>query len=69
MTTQSSSKITLSGSATRTLSPGVYTGGIALSGSSSLTLNPGIYYINGGGISHERLVQHHRQRCFYLQHR
>ncbi len=51
MTVQSSSAIVLSGSTSRTLNPGVYTGGIAMSGSSSLTLNPGIYYINGGGIN------------------
>ena len=51
MTVQSSSAISLSGSSTRTLSPGVYNGGITLSGSSSVTLNPGVYYINGGGIN------------------
>jgi Flp pilus assembly protein TadG len=51
MTVQSGSTITLSGSSTRTLSPGVYDGGFTLSGSSSITLNPGMYYINGGGIS------------------
>jgi Flp pilus assembly protein TadG len=51
MTVQSGSGINLSGSATRTLSPGVYDGGFTLSGSSSITLSPGIYYINGGGIS------------------
>jgi hypothetical protein len=51
MTVQSNSNISLSGSSTRTLSPGVYNGGISLSGSSSVTLNPGIYYINGGGIN------------------
>jgi Flp pilus assembly protein TadG len=51
MTVQSSTAINLSGSATRTLSPGVYDGGITLSGSSSVTLNPGVYYINGGGIN------------------
>ena len=51
MTVQSNSTISLSGSATRTLSPGVYNGGITLSGSSSVTLNPGVYYINGGGIN------------------
>ena len=38
--------INLSGSATTTLSPGVYSG-ISLSGSSSVTLSPGVYYING----------------------
>ena len=42
--------INLSGSATTTLSPGVYSG-ISLSGSSSVTLSPGVYYINGGGIN------------------
>ncbi len=51
MTVQSSSAINLSGSTSRTLSPGVYNGGITMSGSSSITLNPGIYYMNGGGIS------------------
>ena len=51
MTVQSNSAINLSGSQTRTLSPGVYNGGITMSGSSSLTLNPGAYYINGGGIN------------------
>jgi hypothetical protein len=51
MTVQSSSKLILSGTASETISPGVYDGGIALSGSSSLTLNPGVYYINGGGIN------------------
>jgi Flp pilus assembly protein TadG len=51
MTVQSNSAINLLASASRTLSPGVYTGGITLSGSASVTMNPGIYYINGGGIS------------------
>jgi Flp pilus assembly protein TadG len=51
MTVQSSSAIALSGSTSRTLSPGVYTGGIVMSGSSSITLSAGMYYINGGGIS------------------
>ena len=51
MTVQSNSAIVLSGSATQTLSPGVYNGGLTLSGSSSVTLNPGMYYINGGGIN------------------
>jgi Flp pilus assembly protein TadG len=51
MTVQSSSALSLSGSTTRTLSPGVYNGGISLSGSSSVTLSPGVYYINGGGIN------------------
>jgi Flp pilus assembly protein TadG len=51
MTTQSNSAINLTGSASRTLNPGIYNGGISMSGSSSVTLNPGIYYMNGGGIS------------------
>jgi hypothetical protein len=51
MTVQSSSAINLSGTTSRTLSPGVYDGGITLSGSSSVTLLPGVYYVNGGGIN------------------
>ncbi len=51
MTVQSSSTISLTGSQSMTLNPGIYDGGISLSGSSSVTLNPGIYYINGGGIN------------------
>jgi hypothetical protein len=51
MTVQSSSTISLTGTQTRTLQPGVYNGGITLSGSSSVTLSPGVYYINGGGIN------------------
>jgi hypothetical protein len=51
MTVQSTSPVSLSGSTTKTLNPGVYDGGITLSGSSSVTLNPGVYYINGGGIT------------------
>ena len=52
LTTQSTSAISLSGTTSRTLLPGVYTGGISLSGSSSVTLTAGgIYYINGGGIN------------------
>ena len=51
LTNQSNSAINLSGSASRTLNPGIYNGGISMSGSSSVTLNPGIYYMNGGGIT------------------
>jgi hypothetical protein len=51
MTVQSSSAISLSGQTSRTLNPGVYTGGFSMSGQSSITLNPGVYYINGGGIN------------------
>jgi Flp pilus assembly protein TadG len=35
----------------RTLSPGVYHGGISLSGKANVTLLPGIYYMDGGGFS------------------
>jgi len=51
LTVQSSSILAVSGSTSKTLNPGVYTGGISMSGSSSATLNPGVYYINGGGIN------------------
>jgi Flp pilus assembly protein TadG len=44
------SAVSLSSSATKTISPGIYNG-FTLSGSSSLTLNPGVYYMNSGGIS------------------
>jgi hypothetical protein len=40
--------VTLSGSDTRTLNPGVYCGAITMSGSSSLTFNPGLYVLKGG---------------------
>lgn len=46
-----STKLTLTGSSTTTLNPGVYTGGISLSGNASATLNPGIYYLSGGGLA------------------
>lgn len=35
----------------RTLSPGVYHGGISLSGKANVTLLPGVYYMDGGGFS------------------
>ena len=35
----------------RTLSPGVYHGGITASGQANLTMLPGIYYMDGGGFS------------------
>ena len=38
-------------SGTRTLSPGVYHGGISLSGQANVTLLPGVYYMDGGGFS------------------
>ncbi len=42
--------VNLSGSATMTISPGIYPS-IKLSGSARLTMSPGIYVINGGGFS------------------
>ena len=42
--------ITVSGSTSRTLNPGVYDR-ITVSGSGKLTLNPGIYVIKGGGLT------------------
>jgi Flp pilus assembly protein TadG len=35
----------------RTLSPGVYHGGISISGQANVILLPGIYYMDGGGFS------------------
>lgn len=46
---QSSSRLSITN--TRTLQPGVYTGGISLSGKANVTMAPGIYYMNGGGFS------------------
>lgn len=36
---------------TRTLSPGVYHGGITITGQANVTMQPGIYYMDGGGFS------------------
>ncbi|MFZ0888734.1 MAG: pilus assembly protein TadG-related protein [Candidatus Binataceae bacterium] len=41
----------LSGNNTKTLSPGVYCGGISLVGNNTITLNPGTYILDGGGFS------------------
>lgn len=49
LTTQSTSKKTISG--TQTLQPGVYTGGLNIKDNANVTLAPGIYYIDGGGFS------------------
>ena len=38
-------------SATATLNPGVYCGGITITGSSNVTFNPGTYILNGGGFT------------------
>jgi hypothetical protein len=35
----------------RTLSPGVYRGGISITGKANVTMLPGIYYMDGGGFS------------------
>jgi hypothetical protein len=35
----------------KTLSPGVYSGGISIGGKANVTLQPGIYYMDGGGFS------------------
>ena len=47
---QSSSQYKLTGTASASISPGVYVGGIAVTGG-TLTLSPGIYYMQGGGFS------------------
>jgi hypothetical protein len=36
---------------TRTISPGVYHGGITITGQANVTMLPGIYYMDGGGFS------------------
>jgi len=43
--------MSVSGGATKTLSPGVYCNGINLSGGSHVTLNPGTYVLMGGGLN------------------
>ena len=35
----------------RTISPGVYHGGISITGQANVTMEPGIYYMDGGGFS------------------
>ena len=41
----------VSGGATKTISPGVYCGGISISGGSTVTFNSGTYVMLGGGLS------------------
>lgn len=36
---------------TRTLTPGVYCGGITVTGNNTLTFSPGVYILDGGGLS------------------
>jgi len=43
-----SNGVTLSGSGSQTLNPGVYCGAVTLSGSVALTLNPGLYILKSG---------------------
>src|SRR5437762_3402657 len=43
--------VSVSGTTTRTLSPGTYVGGINVSGNALVTLLPGIYYLKGGGLT------------------
>ena len=49
--TQRSSLLTLTGTQTLTLQPGVYNGGIRVAGTARLVLNPGVYYMAGGGFT------------------
>ena len=44
------SKLHISGTTVRTLSPGIYYGGIEITGSARVTFEDGIYYIAGGGL-------------------
>jgi Flp pilus assembly protein TadG len=46
-----STNYSVSGAQVRTISEGVYCGGISVSGGSRLTLNPGTYILKGGGLS------------------
>ena len=43
--------VSLSGSQTKTISPGYYPGGITVGNSGKLTMNPGIYNIGGSGLT------------------
>ena len=51
LTVQSASKLAISGSGSKTLSPGVYVGGIAISGTGTVNLDAGVYYLSGGGLT------------------
>ncbi len=51
LTTQSTTKYSLSSNKSATINPGVYVGGISVSSGASLVMNPGIYYMSGGGFS------------------
>jgi hypothetical protein len=47
---ESKNKLHLS-NGTRSITPGVYRGGISVSGQGNLNMAPGIYYMDGGGFS------------------
>ncbi len=49
-TTQSNSPKHFS-NGNKTLSPGVYRGGITITGQANVTMSPGVYYMDGGGFS------------------
>jgi Flp pilus assembly protein TadG len=51
LTVQSNHKLTISNNAPKTLSPGIYKGGISITGNGNVTMLPGIYYMDGGGFS------------------
>lgn len=44
--------VNLTGSQSKTLSPGYYSGGITASGNGNLTLSPGIYVLDGAGLNY-----------------
>ena len=50
LTQQSNHKLTLASGAPRTISPGVYKGGISITGQGNITMEPGVYYMDGGGF-------------------
>ena len=51
LTLQRSSLLSLSGTQTLALQPGLYRGGIRIAGSARVTMAPGIYYMSGGGFT------------------
>jgi hypothetical protein len=50
MTTQRNNTLHVS-NGTKTISPGVFKGGIVVSGQGNLVMQPGVYYMDGGGFS------------------
>jgi hypothetical protein len=51
LTQQSNHKLMLNSPAPKTLSPGVYKGGIAITGNGNVKMLPGVYYMDGGGFT------------------